>query len=45
LCYYDAKDALLLDPENTEAQALMKSLQQRGKDSKQQVSQLKSQIL
>ncbi|KAK3704669.1 hypothetical protein QZH41_006745 [Actinostola sp. cb2023] len=40
LCYYDVKDALALDPENEEAQTLMKSLQKRANDSKQQAVQL-----
>ena len=38
LCYYDAKDALALAPENVEAKMLMDSLEKRAKDSRQQVT-------
>lgn len=40
LCYYDAKDALALAPDNAEAKTLMASLEKRAKDSRQQAIQL-----
>lgn len=38
LCYYDVKDALVLDPDNAEAKSLMKNLEKRANDARQQVN-------
>ena len=40
LCYYDAKDALGLDPEHPEACRMMKRLQKVAQDNKRQAMQL-----
>ena len=38
LCYYDVKDALLLDPDKAEAKSLMQNLEKRANDARQQVT-------
>lgn len=40
LCYYDVKDALALAPHNDEAQSLMKALQKRASENREQVIKL-----
>ena len=40
MCYYDVKDALALEPENSEALEMMERLKVKAKEMKQQAVQL-----